>query len=296
MKTSHTFGGDWTEQKLERLQKYLKAYTTIFTKNKRAQNLVPIYVDAFAGTGYRTRPLQLTESLELFEELTEPEVDNFMKGSARLALEIEPSFQKYIFIEQNTTYVEELQKLQTVFPQKQGNIQIIQGDANSWLKDWCRSTDWRRHRAVVFLDPYGMQVEWTLIEALAETRAIDLWILFPLGMAVNRLLTKEREPPPAWEQALTRVFGTEDWRNNFYSQKTEPTLFGDIEVTVKEADFAKIGNFFVKRLKTVFSEVAENPLPLRNSRNTPLYLLCFAAGNPRGAKTAVRIAQHILRP
>ncbi|QUW01156.1 three-Cys-motif partner protein TcmP [Chloracidobacterium sp. MS 40/45] len=296
MKTSHTFGGDWTEQKLERLQKYLKAYTTIFTKNERAQSLIPIYVDAFAGTGYRTSPLQLTKSLKLFEEFTEPEVDNFLKGSARLALEVEPSFQKYVFIEQNTARVGELQKLQTIFPQKQGNIQIIQSDANSWLQGWCRGTDWKRHRAVVFLDPYGMQVEWTLIEALAKTKAIDLWLLFPLGMAVNRLLTKGGKPPPAWEQALTRVFGTEDWRKNFYSQKTEPTLFGDIDVTVKEADFLKIGKFFVNRLKTVFSEVAENPLPLRNSRNTPLYLLCFAAGNPRGAKTAVRIAQHILRP
>ncbi len=253
-------------------------------------------MDAFAGTGYRTSPLQLTKSLKLFEEFTEPEVDNFLKGSARLALEVEPSFQKYIFIEQNTARVEELQKLQTIFPQKQGNIQIIQSDANSWLQGWCRGTDWKRHRAVVFLDPYGMQVEWTLIEALAKTKAIDLWLLFPLGMAVNRLLTKGGKPPPAWEQALTRVFGTEDWRKNFYSQKTEPTLFGDIDVTVKEADFVKIGKFFVNRLKTVFSEVAENPLPLRNSRNTPLYLLCFAAGNPRGAKTAVRIAQHILRP
>jgi hypothetical protein len=33
---------------------------------------------------------------------------------------------------------------------------------------------------------------------------------------------------------------------------------------------------------------------LRNSRNNPLYLLCFASGNPRGAKTAVKIAQDIL--
>ncbi len=296
MKTSHTFGGDWTEQKLARLQKYLKAYTTIFTKNKRAQSLIPIYVDAFAGTGYRTSPLQLTESLKLFEELAEPEVDNFLKGSARLALEVEPSFQEYIFIEQNPAHAEELQKLKAIFPQKQSNIQIIQSDANRWLKDWCRSTDWRTHRAVVFLDPYGMQVEWTLIEALAKTKAVDLWILFPLGMAVNRLLTKEGEPPPAWEQALTQLFGTGDWRKEFYSHKTELTLFGDIDVTIKEADFAKIGTFFVNRLKTVFSEVAENPLPLRNSRNTPLYLLCFAAGNPKGAKTAVKIAQHILRP
>ncbi|WP_058866049.1 three-Cys-motif partner protein TcmP [Chloracidobacterium thermophilum] len=296
MKTSHTFGGDWTEQKLERLQKYLKAYTTIFTKNKRAQKLIPIYVDAFAGTGYRTKPLQLTESLSLFEEFTEPEVENFLKGSAWLALEVKPSFQKYIFIEQNTAHVKELQKLQTIFSGKQDNIQIIQSDANNWLQDWCRDTDWKTHRAVVFLDPYGMQVEWKLIEALAKTKAIDLWLLFPIGVAVNRLLTKGGKPPLVWEQTLTRVFGTEDWRDNFYSEKTETTLFGDNDVTVKEADFAKIGEFFVNRLKTVFSEVAENPLPLRNSQNTILYLLCFAAGNPTGAKTAVRIAQHILKP
>jgi len=45
----------------------------------------------------------------------------------------------------------------------------------------------------------------------------------------------------------------------------------------------------------VFADVAENPLVLRNSRNTPLYLLCFAAGNSEGAKTAVKIAQNILK-
>jgi hypothetical protein len=51
----------------------------------------------------------------------------------------------------------------------------------------------------------------------------------------------------------------------------------------------------VARLKTIFAKVAENPLPLRNSTNTPLYLLCFAAGNPKGATTAVKIAQDILK-
>jgi len=34
---------------------------------------------------------------------------------------------------------------------------------------------------------------------------------------------------------------------------------------------------------------------LRNSLNNPLYLLCFAAGNDRGATIAVRIANHILK-
>jgi hypothetical protein len=35
---------------------------------------------------------------------------------------------------------------------------------------------------VLFLDPYGMQVDWTTIEAIARTKAIDLRVLFPLGI------------------------------------------------------------------------------------------------------------------
>jgi len=41
--------------------------------------------------------------------------------------------------------------------------------------------------------------------------------------------------------------------------------------------------------------VAENLLLLRNSKNNPLYLLCFASGSSRGAKTAIKIAQDILK-
>jgi hypothetical protein len=33
----------------------------------------------------------------------------------------------------------------------------------------------------------------------------------------------------------------------------------------------------------------------KNSKNNPLYLLCFASGNPMGAKTAIKIAQDILK-
>lgn len=34
---------------------------------------------------------------------------------------------------------------------------------------------------------------------------------------------------------------------------------------------------------------------LMNSKNISLYLLCFAAGNPKGAPTALKIANYILR-
>jgi len=292
----HEFGGGWTAEKLERVRKYLAAYTTIFARNPRAQKLIPIYVDAFAGTGYRTKPPRLDSQTTLFTELAEPEADAFLKGSAQIALEVEPSFKKYVFIEQDAEHAQELEKLKLQFPQKASVIQIVQEDANAYLTRWCTDTDWRNCRAVVFLDPYGMQVNWSLIEAIAKTQGVDLWILFPLGVAVNRLLTKGEPPPAAWADALTRILGTEAWQDVFYPRQVEQTLFGQEEVRVKEADFNTIGQFFVERLRTVFKAVADNPLPLRNSRNIPLYLLCFAAGNPKGAPTAIKIAQNILRP
>ncbi|MHB8562629.1 MAG: three-Cys-motif partner protein TcmP [Acidiferrobacteraceae bacterium] len=290
------FGGNWTQEKLERVRKYLQAYTTIFANNPRAKKLKPIYVDAFAGSGYRTRDGQQPSIPDLFPEFVEADTQAFIKGSARIALEVDPPFKGYLFIEQDQEYAQELQKLKQEFSDKTNLIEIVKADANAYLKEWCAATDWNGTRAVVFLDPYGMQVDWTVIEAIAATQSIDLWILFPIGMAVNRLLTTDGPPPKEWQQALTRIFGTEAWQEAFYQTQNQQNLFGEqIAQQVKLADFKKIGQFFVDRLKTVFAGVADKPLPLMNSKNNPLYLLCFASGNPKGAPTAIKIANDILK-
>ncbi|GAK60813.1 hypothetical protein U27_00711 [Candidatus Vecturithrix granuli] len=293
MNPSHHFGGDWTEDKLFRLKKYLSAYMTIFTSNIGASKLHTIYVDAFAGTGYRSVTKAQSNAAKL-PFLDDEEAISFQKGSAYIALELEPSFDEYLFIEQSPEYSQELEVLRTKFPEKARNVSIVQQDANIFLQTWCRQKNWRFNRAVMFLDPYGMQVEWETIKVIAKTRAIDLWILFPLGVAVNRLLTKNCPPPGAWSERLTRFFGTEDWKDAFYQECQQIDLFGGEAGLVKEANFDSIGRYFIERLKTIFEGVAENPLPLRNTKNIPIFLLCFAASNPKGAKTAVKIAQHIL--
>ena len=293
--TKHEFGGEWTSEKLDRVKKYLSAYTTIFTRNPRARNLNTIYVDAFAGTGYRSEAQKVRAEELPFPELLEEDAQAFLKGSARIALEVHPPFNKYVFVEKNPDRVKELEDLRKEFPEKARAIEIVNKEANGYLGTWCRATDWRLNRAVVFLDPYGMQVDWSLLESIAKTQAIDLWILFPLGMAVNRLLTKSELPSEKWCQALDRLFGSRTWKESFYTKKKIETLFGDEDVQVKDADFDAISLYFVNRLKTVFVGVADNPLPLRNSRNIPLFLLCFAVGNPKGAPTALRIAKDILK-
>lgn len=293
----HEFGGEWTREKLERVRKYLHAYTTIFTRNPQAQKLLTFYVDAFAGTGYRDGPSSREPDDVLFPELVDPEAQAFLKGSARIALEVEPSFNKYIFIEKSKDKIKDLEKLRSDFPSKANYIEIVNENANGYLKSWCERTNWTKHRAVVFLDPYGMQVEWSVIESLAQTKAVDLWILFPLGIGVSRLLTKSEPPPQKWSDTLTRIFGSSKWQETFYPKRTEETLFGPVEMRGREADFIVIGKYFVKRLKTIFPAVAENPLPLRNSKNNPMFLLCFAAGNPKASvqATALRIAKDILK-
>jgi three-Cys-motif partner protein len=295
--TEHTFGGEWTSEKLERVRKYLRAYTTIFERNQRASYFTIIYVDAFAGTGQRvdTAARRSKAGTTALEDEADSDTEAFQKGSARIALEVDPPFDRYIFIEKHAKRAKELESLRAEFPGKASAIQIERADANEYLRKWCEHTEWQKHRAVVFLDPYGMQVDWTTIEAIAATKAIDLWWLFPLGVAVNRLLTRNKPPPKKWADVLTRVFGNEDWKHEFYSKKTERTLFGDEETERKEANFERIGRFMLKRLETVFAQVAPNPLILRNSKGVPIYLLCFAAGNPKGAPTAVKIAKDILK-
>ena len=211
-------------------------------------------------------------------------------------MEIKPEFDKYIFIEKSRKHFTELLKLKEEFKNKEKKIDLINTDANSWIIDRCNNYKWQNNRAVLFLDPYGMQVNWETIKAIANTEAIDLWYLFPFGIGVNRLLKKDAgNIPVSWEAKLDSIFGTNEWKEAFYSETQETTLFGNETKIVKDADFNKISKFIVKRLKSIFAGVAENSLLLRNSKNNPLYLLCFASGSPRGAKTAIKIAQDILK-
>lgn len=285
-----SFGGDWTEEKLNRVRKYLVAYATIMSK----YNFRYAYIDAFAGTGYRELKEDEEPSTLMLPELVEQESKKFFDGSARIALQTEPRFTKYIFIEKDESKIAELNKLKAEFTNLANDITIIQSDANIYINKLC-AKNWKTNRAVLFLDPFGMQVPWSTIVSIARTEAIDLWYLFPIGIAINRLLKKDGNIQPSIRIRLDEVFGTPEWYETFYSIRTERDLFGNYSFTEKTADFQLIAKYFVERLKTVFEGVAENPLLLVNSQNSPLYLLCFASANKKGAPTAINIEQHILK-
>lgn len=287
------FGSRHTSEKLEIVARYAQAYTTALSK----QNFQTVYIDAFAGAGYyRPKGQDETQLEQLsFEPFRSDEgVERLVEGSARRVLGVEPGFSKYVFIEKNKDYAASLEDLNNIFPEKKNSIFIRQQDANNYLKDLCRKSIWEKHRALVFLDPFGMQVEWSTIEMIAQTQAIDLWYLFPVGIGVGRLLNNDGKISAKNQLHLDNVFGTQEWKQLFYKVSQQGDLFSNEEQIVKVVGYNEIERFFVDRLKRIFCGVADRPYRLFNSKGVWLYSMCFAAGNPKGSKVALRIAKHIL--
>jgi three-Cys-motif partner protein len=92
---SHEFGNidTWTRDKLEKVKNYLDAYL-VALKN---QNFRLEYIDAFAGSGTVTRQVSMPKE-SLFDSDQDVRLKDFIDGSARIALQTDPTFEKYTFI------------------------------------------------------------------------------------------------------------------------------------------------------------------------------------------------------
>ncbi|MYD35662.1 MAG: three-Cys-motif partner protein TcmP [Dehalococcoidia bacterium] len=279
--TQHpSFGGPWTQEKLDILRSYLNSYTTAL-KN---QPFSLIYIDAFAGSGwYQAKQPEDPGNYGEFDELR--------AGSATIALEIDDRpFDHLIFVEKDVEFIESLSGLQAEHPSR--NIEVIRGDANEELPLICQ--DMRSsERAVVFLDPYATEVDWATVESVANTKKIDCWILFPLS-ALTRMMDNDRRPNEELAGHLDRVFGGRQyWQEQLYRPSIQQSLFADEEIVAREPQ-NRIAALYKERLATIFHAVAPTSRQLRNSQNSPMFELMFAASNPAGSRIAIEIANHIL--
>lgn len=269
-----SYGGQWTIEKLNILERYLDAYTTAL-KN---QSFNLLYMDAFAGAGY--------------VELGRGEDAEFISGSAQRALNVEgKSFDELIFVEKDPGRCAELENLKNEFPGR--TIRIENSDANEFLRELRRN--WHDWRGVLFLDPFATQVHWKTIETIADFEALDTWILFPTS-AVARMLPKSKRPDDIeqkWAARLTSVFGDESWRR-LYQQSPQTSLFGEPDMERTEG-VAGLLSIYKRNLRTLFKErFLDKSRTLKNSRNSPLFEFIFCVGSPTGIGPAKRIAKHIL--
>ncbi|NLV73830.1 MAG: three-Cys-motif partner protein TcmP [Chloroflexi bacterium] len=285
MATSQKFGGNWTEDKLNIFTSYLDAYL-IALQN---QEFKKIYIDAFAGTG----------------EIETSDGGQYLVGSAKRALSADKKFDRYFFIEKDEDKAAELWAMvDSEFPELKRSVSVYCGDANEKLEQIIREQEWRYNRGLLFLDPYATQVNWTTLETVAKTKSIDVWYLFPFS-ALERMLPKNGKYEK-WEDNINRLLGDTGWREEFYKKDPQMTLFdlfpdasdqNDGERKVKDANPDQIKEYILSRLETIFPCVSKHARIFRNSRNSPMFLFCFAisSDNPKAKGLALRIADNILK-
>ncbi len=276
--------GPWAKEKLDALGQYLHYYTTVLKKQDRWLRGT-IFVDAFAGPGLsRVRTKEKTEEPPgLFDRDSEsdPAEIEYLKGSPRVALDIAIPFSSYIFIEHDARRIAELHRLKDEYASRR-SITIQENDANAALQAWLASAiDWQHHRAVVFLDPFGMQVPWSTIEALARKGAIEIIINFPV-MGIQRLLKKSGDIPRDWQDSLDRFFGSKDWRALVYEPNAD--LLGPTTSKVSDSGI-KLVEWYRGRLRKIFGHVSTARL-IKNTFGNPLYYLIWAGRHGRGLKGA----------
>lgn len=282
------FGGKHTRKKLDVVAKYLAAYANVMKR----QNFRLFYVDGFAGSGGSTPKGETSVALDptLF-----PSAD-FIEGSPVRALGVDPPFDRYLFVDKSDENIKSLSELCADFPNR--NIEIVQGDANDRLIEFCaRISTERLDRAVIFLDPFGLSVRWDTIERIAGTRKADLWYLVPVD-GMSRQVKDDGSFLPGAAK-IDEIWGSAAWRTKAVRQAGATNdLFGGIDERPEKIARAKqFSEMFRDHLSEVFEGgVAPAYLPLgRGQRHD--FSLMFACANPspRASKAAMRIANHILK-
>jgi len=258
--------GYWSEVKLEIIQKYAVAYSKILSASNKSP-FYHIYIDAFAGAG---------------QHISKTSGD-MVPGSPLNALKIKPPFCEYHLIDTDSKKVDSLQSLTKDWP----NVLIYEGDCNKVLIEEvfpkARFENYRR--ALCLLDPYGLHLQWQVLESAGKMKSIEIFLNFPVAdMNRNVLWRNPDKVDPQQAARMTAFWGDESWRQAAYD--TTGNLFGWEEKQGNES----IVKAFRERLKKTagFAYVPE-PIPMRNSNKAIVYYLFFAAQKPIAANIVTDI-------
>lgn len=257
--------GYWSEIKLDIIKDYASTYTKILAA-QRNPSFTYIYIDAFSGAGRHISKKS----------------GEFVPGSPLNALNIQNPFHEYHFIDLNEMKVAELEGLS----KERENVCLYLGDCNEILprKIFPRADYHRFCRALCILDPYGLHLNWELIETAGKMNSIEIFLNFPV-MDINMNVLKHDRDKVAPEQTerMNAFWGDESWKESLYTKSRQTCMFGedpDEKVTNENLEAA-----FRNRLKEVACfKYVPKPMPMRNSNNAIVYYLYFASQNETGKK------------
>lgn len=260
------FGNIHTLHKLQVLKYYGEAYAAIISHQR---SLESIYIDAFAGNG---------------EGLTHSGVK--YQGSVKIALNFQLAFEKFYFIESKKANVRKLQNLAS--DNQNHDICVVHGDANERLPEILKDINWFKKRALVFVDPFGFQLNWTTLETMLTNTKLDAWILVPVAGS-NRVFPKETSRMDEHkENRLTEFFGSDEWKGFFY-QKTK-TLFDDGTFRLTDDMEQKLLKLYINKIRKIATYCSE-PIDLCDG-STHRFSLVFCMSNK--STRAINLARKLV--
>lgn len=251
-----------------------------------------VYIDAFAGSGYFS--FGEDDPATLLDQAREREEH---KGSALRALDIKPPFDQLWFIDKSAANLSALEQ------QIGGDarVKLCRGDANQHVARICSRPKWRDARGVIFLDPFGTSVEWSTLEIIQRTEALDIWYLFPIYSLYRNTPRRREDLTPDKERTVTRQLGYSGWIDEFYKppvRSVQTSMFEEAKEESEQRDLnvSDMEKIVKRRLETVFPYVS-SPGRLLGPSNAPLYSLFFAVSNPsaKAIRPASNIANDLLR-
>lgn len=259
--------GRWSLVKLDIIRKYAQAYSRILAKYR----FYHTYIDSFAGAG-----LHISK-----------DSGQVVGGSPVNAVSVEPQFREYHLVEIKSAKASHLRALF----RDNGAVTVHQGDCNELLPSRILpAVNYHGYRrALCLLDPYGLHLDWRVVECAGKLGTIDLLLNFPvMDMNRNVLWHDPQAVEPEQAARMTRFWGDEGWKNVAY--RTETSLWGE-PLPTKVPD-AVVGAFRERLRKVAGFACVANPLPMRNSRNGIVYWLFLASQKDVSAKIMDDIAKR----
>ena len=77
------------------------------------------------------------------------------------------------------------------------------------------------NRALCVLDPYGLQLDWEVMLQAGQSRAVDMFLNFPvMDMNRNAIWKNPDKIPPGGVERMTRFWGDESWKQAAYATES----------------------------------------------------------------------------
>lgn len=240
------------EMKYPLLAKYFSAYTTV------VKNFFPrfFYIDTFAGTG----------------KCKDCDSGKKVDGSPLIALKLRFPFTDYIFVEIQKKRYELLKKYvynysnieavctekEKIDTKKKIAIELLNNNTNECIDNILDKIP-RDTPAFIFLDPEGLELNWSTVEKCSKRERIELLINCSIAGIIRNL----------------KIPRANDSIRNFLGDSADSSLP------------LVLLDMYKEKLKKHFNYVIEKPV--RSQNKNVIYYLIFATNNKVGYKIMLNV-------